>query len=176
MGITAEQDKELRELIRDAQAGVADSYASALVICAGVLRSYFSGRLVDKSSVEDVVQETLMSIHGALHTFDPVKPFAPWFFSIARSRLIDHLRKERRYKLLMQDQMDQLPEVATSYQTGDGATLLKSLPERQRQVLELLKLKDLSVKQVAEELNMSESSVKVTAHRAYKAIRARASR
>lgn len=176
MGFTAEQDDELRVLIRDAQAGMTDSYARALVICAKMLEEYFRGRLMDRNAAEDVVQETLISLHSALHTFNPVKPFAPWFFSIARSRLIDHLRKERRYRSLMQEQIDQVREVALSDRTGDGAALLKSLPERQREVLELLKLKDLSVKQVAAELNMSESSVKVTAHRAYKAIRARASR
>ena len=45
------------------------------------------------------------------------------------------------------------------------------LPARQRQVVELLKLEQRSVKEVARILDMSESAVKVTAHRAYKTLR-----
>jgi RNA polymerase sigma-70 factor (ECF subfamily) len=45
------------------------------------------------------------------------------------------------------------------------------LPERQRQVVELMKLEQRSVREVALILGMSESAVKVTAHRAYKKLR-----
>jgi RNA polymerase sigma-70 factor (ECF subfamily) len=48
---------------------------------------------------------------------------------------------------------------------------LDSLPERQREVVSALKLRDESVKEVSERLGMSVSSVKVTAHRGYRALR-----
>lgn len=48
---------------------------------------------------------------------------------------------------------------------------LKRLPPRQRQIIELLKLNDLSVKEIAMQLGMQESAVKVTAFRGYAAIR-----
>ena len=42
---------------------------------------------------------------------------------------------------------------------------------RQRQVIEGLKFQDRSVKEMAGMMNMSESAVKVTAHRGYRALR-----
>lgn len=174
MGITEEQDHELRKLMLDAQSGVQDSYARALRICAEVLRGFVQRRLMDRNLVEDVVQEGLLSIHKARHSYDPSKPFAPWFFSIARSRVCDHLRKESRYRNLLRRKMDQVEESAFAHAhvNGNGIEILGSLPEKQRKVVELLKFQDLSVKEVAKRLNMSETSVKVTAHRAYKVLRA----
>ena len=48
---------------------------------------------------------------------------------------------------------------------------LASLPEKQRQVIKLLKVQGMSVKEVSVATGMSESSVKVTAFRGYEAIR-----
>ena len=46
-----------------------------------------------------------------------------------------------------------------------------SLPERQRDVIEGLKFRDESVRDVANRTNMTMSAVKVTAHRGYQALR-----
>lgn len=48
---------------------------------------------------------------------------------------------------------------------------MASLPGRQRAVIEGLKFHDQSVREVAGRLNMTESAVKVTAHRGYRALR-----
>ncbi|MNC99779.1 RNA polymerase sigma factor [compost metagenome] len=48
---------------------------------------------------------------------------------------------------------------------------LAALPARQRDVVEGLKLRDESVKELAARLGMSESAIKVTAHRGYQALR-----
>jgi RNA polymerase sigma-70 factor (ECF subfamily) len=48
---------------------------------------------------------------------------------------------------------------------------LGRLPPRQREVVSQLKLHDRSVRQVSQELGMSESAVKVTAHRGYRTLR-----
>ena len=46
-----------------------------------------------------------------------------------------------------------------------------ALPQRQRQVIEALKFQDQSVREVAGRLSMTESAVKVTAHRGYRALK-----
>ena len=46
-----------------------------------------------------------------------------------------------------------------------------SLPPRQREVIEALKFGDQSVREVAGRLNMTESAVKVTAHRGYRVLK-----
>jgi RNA polymerase sigma-70 factor (ECF subfamily) len=46
-----------------------------------------------------------------------------------------------------------------------------ALPARQRQVIAAMKFHDRSVREIAGRLRMTESAVKVTAHRGYKALR-----
>jgi RNA polymerase sigma-70 factor (ECF subfamily) len=48
---------------------------------------------------------------------------------------------------------------------------LQQLPDKQRRVVELLKLEGFSVKEAALKLGMTESALKVSAHRAYKAMK-----
>ena len=50
---------------------------------------------------------------------------------------------------------------------------VEALPPRQREVVRLLKLEERPVREVAGRLGMSESNVKVTAHRAYRVLRER---
>ncbi len=122
------------------------------------------------------MQETLIAVHGARHTYDPARPFAPWFYTIASSRLIDALRRERRIAT-RELAADVLPDVAAVERVGDEVDVeairhaVAALPPRQREVIEQLKFEDRSVREIARDLNMSESAVKVTAHRGYRALR-----
>jgi RNA polymerase sigma-70 factor (ECF subfamily) len=53
----------------------------------------------------------------------------------------------------------------------DVRRAVATLPDHQRKVIELLKLEELSVREVAARLGMSEANVKVTAHRGYRALK-----
>jgi DNA-directed RNA polymerase specialized sigma24 family protein len=48
---------------------------------------------------------------------------------------------------------------------------LISLPARQREIVEAIKLRDESVRDIAARLDMTMTSVKVTAHRGYRTLR-----
>ena len=147
---------------------------------AAVSRQYARNRVGDVPWIDDVAQETLITLHAARRTYDARRPFAPWFYAILSSRMIDVLRRERRIGA-REVGGDVLPEPApdaTSGHVGSAAAdpeqlkaAVASLPERQREVVSALKLGDESVKEVSQRLNMSESAVKVTAHRGYKALR-----
>lgn len=176
--MTAEQERETATLMRLAQTGDQLSYASLLVLLTSITRQFARARLGGVPWVDDVVQETLLALHGARHTYDPRRPFAPWFYAIASSRLIDVLRPERRV-MSREVPADVLPDA-----TGPEApphrddidvdaihAAVKSLPAKQREVIEGLKFKDQSVRELAGRLNMSESAVKVTAHRGYRALK-----
>ena len=127
-----------------------------------------------------MAQETLLTVHAARRTYDPARPFAPWFYAILSSRMIDVLRKERRVSA-REFGTDVLPEPSARSQSaprgsdvvdpGSIKAALESLPDRQREVVSALKLRDESVKEISERLGMSQSAVKVTAHRGYKALR-----
>lgn len=162
--------------MRLAQGGDQSAYAELLVRLTSLARRYVRGRVRDAAWVDDAVQETLLTVHRARHTCDTSRPFAPWFYAIVSTRFIDAVRREGRIARREQGG-ENLPEPA-----GDGGghgdldverirAAVAALPDRQRDVIEGLKYRDESVRDVAKRLGMSESAVKVTAHRGYKVLR-----
>ena len=177
--MTAGQEQEATVLMSRAQRGDAVAYTALLSLLASTARRYVRNRVGDVAWLEDVAQETLLTIHRARHTYDARRPFAPWFYAILNSRMIDLLRKQKRVSA-REVATDALPEWASAVDRDEASgtvdlqrlrTALDALPHRQREVVSALKLKDESVKEVSERLGMSQSAVKVTAHRGYKALR-----
>jgi RNA polymerase sigma-70 factor (ECF subfamily) len=165
------------ELMRLTQRGDQAAYASLLVLLTSIARRFARSRVGAVAWVDDVVQETLLAIHGARHTYDPGRPFAPWFYAIASSRLIDVIRRERRVAS-RELTGSALPEDRSGAGPADEAfdaeairAAVEALPARQRDVVKALKFRDFSVREVAGQMGMSESSVKVTAHRGYRALK-----
>jgi RNA polymerase sigma-70 factor (ECF subfamily) len=175
--VTVEQERESVGLMRLAQAGDQTAYASLLVLLTSATRQFVRARLGAVPWIDDVVQETLLAVHRARQTYDPGRPFAPWFYAVASSRLIDVIRRERRV-VSHEIAGDTLPEPIREEVSGHDEidveairAAVASLPGRQREVIEALKFQDQSVREVAGRLSMSESAVKVTAHRGYRALK-----
>jgi RNA polymerase sigma-70 factor (ECF subfamily) len=159
-----------------AQRGDRSAYELLLTRVVPLIRAFVRRRAGNAPWCEDVVQDSLLAVHRSRHTYDPARPFAPWLYAIAQNRLIDTLRAQRRRLLREVD-----PEAAREPGIGarqerdmllrDVRRALAILPDPQRRVIELLKFDDLSVREVAARLGMSEANVKVTAHRGYRALR-----
>jgi RNA polymerase sigma-70 factor (ECF subfamily) len=174
--MTPEQEQDLGRLMRLAQAGDRAAYESLLRSLADTVRGLAMRRL-PPDSVEDGIQNVLLAVHRARHTYDPSRPFAPWFWALAGHCLTDTWRKVQRTARREITQAD-LGDHAGPDEADDGAderaavrAAVARLPARQRRVVELMKLEQRSVREVALILGMSESAVKVTAHRAYKKLR-----
>jgi RNA polymerase sigma-70 factor, ECF subfamily len=177
--VTAEQEQHATGLMIRSQQGNARAYAELLTLLAGLARRYARGRVGDVPWVDDVAQEVLLSLHAARRTYDPRRPFAPWFYAILSSRLVDVIRRERRVAA-RERASDSLPEPRRASPRSAAADVidmdavlaaLEALPARQRDVVRALKLEDASVRDVGARLGMSDSAVKVTAHRGYRALR-----
>jgi RNA polymerase sigma-70 factor (ECF subfamily) len=159
-----------------AQAGDQAAYRALLEDVSSELRAFLRRRLRDPHAVEDVVQEILLTVHRARHTYDPARPFEPWLMAIARHTAVDAFRRDRRrarVERLADD--DEALDVASN---ESGAELplraaLDGLPESQREALELLKIQGLSVEEAAAQSGVSEGALRVRVHRAYRALRAR---
>ena len=178
--MTAQQEQHATALMIRAQDGDGQAYAALLTMLSATARQYARNRLGEVAWLDDVMQETLLTIHAARQTYDPHRPFAPWFYAILSSRMIDVLRKQKRVHA-REFGTDALPEPSsrsTHVQDAPDAldtrrleAALNALPDRQREIVSALKLRDESVKEVSERLGMTPSAVKVAAHRGYKALR-----
>lgn len=176
--MTPTQEAEAADLMRRAQCGEEAAYAELLVLLTAVTRSYVRSRVgAPVHWIDDAVQETLVAVHHARHTFDGRRPFAPWFYAIARNRFVDVLRREHRVS-----QHEIAVDVSPDWRAAaDGPAprvdmdavrhALASLPPRQREVVEAMKLREESVRDIAARLGMTMTSVKVTAHRGYRTLR-----
>ncbi len=164
-------ESELSALLRQAQAGNKTAYESFLRETSVVLRAFLLKRM-DISGAEDVLQETLISIHRSRHTYRPERPLAPWLYAICENRMLDYFRQQRRRE---RGEANLKRELANSVSELESATTLltavSKLPGPQRKIIELLKIQDLSIRDVSIQLKMSESAVKATAHRGYETIR-----
>jgi RNA polymerase sigma-70 factor (ECF subfamily) len=178
--MTSQQEQEATALMIRAQAGDGQAYGALLTMLSAAAKQYARSRLGDVAWIDDVMQETLLTIHSARRTYDPRRPLAPWFYAILSNRMIDVLRKENRVRS-REFGADALPEPAvpsTARHEAAGSVdprrleaALHALPDRQREIVSALKLKDESVKDVSARLGMTPSAVKVAAHRGYKALR-----
>jgi RNA polymerase sigma-70 factor (ECF subfamily) len=168
--------------MRAAQAGDSDAYLQLLQHIAPRIRQIVGRRrgFAGRADVEDLVQDILMSLHAVRATYDPNRPFTPWLLAIIRGRLADGARRYAR-RTLREVHVDD-PAVTfadrpanTSHESFDAAEVLepalRSLPRRQREAIELLKLKELSLKEAAAASGLSIGALKVATHRAMIALR-----
>jgi RNA polymerase sigma-70 factor (ECF subfamily) len=163
-----------------AQAGDQAAYRRLLDALLPYLRAYAHRHLRHGGDAEDLVQDTLLTIHRIRHTYDPARPFLPWLSVIAKRRLIDHLRRKRVFPEAIDDLGLDLetfgdPDANRDMEKlADADTLrraLAALPERQRRVIQLLKIEEKSLKEAATLTGMSIAALKTTTHRAMKALR-----
>jgi len=153
-------------------AGDAGAYAQLLTLMGRYLRGYFGRRLgAGSGETEDLVQDTLLTIHLKRETYDPALPFTPWAYMLARYKLLDHFRRDgARATAPLED----AGELFASENPEEGAVrhdlsrLLSALPSRQSQLLRDVKLAGLSMEEAAAKAGMSVSAVKVSVHRGLK--------
>jgi RNA polymerase sigma-70 factor (ECF subfamily) len=171
-------EAELKTLMLATQRGDAAAYRALLAKLVPRLRAYYKRRIagVGRSAeeAEDLVQETLLAVHLKRDTYDPGAPFTPWLYAIARYKLIDHLRSNKRSRkdvpIDNHQELMAADDHASTEGTHDMAKLLGRLPRKTRQAIEAVKLEGKSVAETAARYGMSESNVKVSIHRGLKAL------
>ena len=153
------------------------AYADLLRKTTSLLRPFLAKRLSFSNEVDDLMQEILISIHKARHTYDGNRPYKPWAFAIAKFRLQDHLRMHYADQLRHAVDFDEMEEILpddvteTDFNYESISVEVEKLPEKQATILRLMHQDGYTAKEVAQKMGMNESAVKVAAHRAYKVLR-----
>ena len=127
---------------------------------------------------EDIVQETLTSIHAKRHTWRQDKAILPWIYAIARYRLIDFLRREKRSPTISIDlesgSFDDWahPRKDTSALRNDLEQGIRNLNPQTEAVVRAMGVEGKGAKQIGAELGISENAARITFHRGLKKLRA----
>lgn len=175
MDFNDDQWQAWTRLMKQTQEGDREAYERLLVEISPLVFNYVRKRVFNPQHVEDVFQEVLLTFHKAKHTYRSELPFSPWFFAVIRNAIWAALQKNRRIaesEVLMED----FPETA-AFEAVEGGVddrlhrALESLPEGNRQAVEMLKFRGMSVEAAAKELGISKIALKVRAHRGYALLR-----
>jgi RNA polymerase sigma-70 factor, ECF subfamily len=167
-------------LMARAQDGDGLAYRRLLEEVTPYLRSLAARHRGLSGETEDTVQDILLTLHAARHSYDVSRPFGPWLLAIARRRIADRLRRLGR-RAAAETSLEPKHETisapgANLYTLLSGRRGLREaidrLPFGQRQAVLLLKLRGLSLKEAALESGMSTAALKAASHRGLKALRA----
>lgn len=151
---------------------------------------YAAARLGNTPEAEDVVAETFATAFSRLERcpksaespdadHDPARA---WLIAIARSKVIDTLRRNQRhatsplYDTLPDNQATPEADALTKEATKELDGLLDTLPTLQREALLLKYVDELSLIEIGKSLNKSPNAVGQLLHRARQTMRERGSR
>lgn len=166
---TEEDEQRWAHLMAAAHQGDKVAYERLLRELAPVIEKYVQRRFGALSFSEDCVQECLLALHRGRHTYDPKRPFRPWFFTIVRNRVIDLLRNAYASKEAPMTTIDYRahhPDPSDEIAAGE---ILTQLEPSQRNALTLTKILGYSLAEAAERAGVSESAMKSRVSRAVRA-------
>lgn len=165
------RDDDARHLMGLAQDGDKAAYLALLSACSEWLARYYARRIAPHM-IDDLIQDTLLSLHNKRASYERGRPFYPWLAAIARYRWIDALRKlTSTDELQDHDAMvDHEEDAVLSRLSLDS--LLTRLPPAQAHAITLTRVEGRSVAETAKITGQSESLVKVNVHRGLKKLAA----
>ena len=177
---TASQDQpDWGALLAAGQRGDAAAYRAFLQAILPFARSIARRQLRSEDQVEDAVQDALLTIHRVRHTYEPGRPAEPWVAAIVRRRAIDTARRagrigaretfdEAAFETFADPQANKLEAAEAA---DSVARLMDALTPKQREALELVKLKEMSLAEASAASGQSVGALKVNVHRAIQRLR-----
>jgi RNA polymerase sigma-70 factor (ECF subfamily) len=159
-----------------AQDGDKRAYNKLLSAIAPYIRNSIIKSLSNQDAAEDITQEVLISVHKSLSSYSPQRPFRPWLMAIVNFRRTDYLRKhyaQRQDKMTTTDEnyefeAENVTNPNNAGELKDIEAALEGLSEDHRKIFQMIKIEGYTAKEVANEMGMNESAVKVSAHRTMK--------
>ena len=135
----------------------------------------------NEADANDVVQDTYGRAFRGLRRFRGDAAFSTWLYRIASncaSSFMSRRSRQRCYSLPEADEVIETDPDQDPSLRAEASSLrhsleraLEQLPHRLRAVMELRHLEDLSHREIAERLGISESATKVRIHRARNTLR-----
>ena len=128
---------------------------------------YLYSRVGNVHEAEDLTAQTFLAAFESFDSFRQDAHFASWLFSIARHKAMDHFRRGKNAPPFEEIpvEKDPLLEVTRSEQVQALAALLPTLPEKERELLRLRFLAEMSFPEMARFLHRNESALKKSLYR-----------
>ena len=166
-------------LLAAAQRGDSAAYRAFLGAILPFARNLARRHARSTDEVEDIVQEALLTLHRVRHTYEPGRPVKPGLAAIVSRRAIDSARRRGRtaareihdpaaYETFADPGAN---KVEAAQATEEVAKRLRELSPKQKEALELVKLKEMSLAEASAASGQSIASLKVNVHRGLQRLR-----
>lgn len=131
---------------------------------------YLFSKIGNLHEAEDVTAQTFLAAFESFDKFRQDGHFASWLFGIARNKAMDHFR--RRDNLSSMDESSEIPvedntlsKVIQTEQEQALSKLIQALTEKERELLRLRFLAEMSFPEIARFLHRNEEAVKKRTYR-----------
>lgn len=163
MPITIEKEKLLNNLIVSVKNGDKNALGEIYNIAGGRMLSIAMGTLRNKQWAEDVLQDSFIKVVRFSVQYKENSNAYAWLCSIARNTALNKLKSEKLKAGTDIDSFFDISDEGLTAERKDTALLvedaLKELEPRERTIVWLKYFNDLTVKEIANELNMPSSTV-----------------
>ena len=172
-------DKGWGDLLVAAQLGDAGAYRRFVASVTPFVSAVARQRCWSADMVPDVVQDVMLSVHRVRHTYETGRPVKPWLAAIAVRRSIDAMRRRghlQAHEVHNQAAYDRYADPRhnhedTRWAAHAFARVTSGLTPRQKQALDLVKVRGMSLSEAAGASGQSVALLKVNIHRAMRKMR-----
>jgi RNA polymerase sigma-70 factor (ECF subfamily) len=180
---SARRDAELNQLAELASGGDRKALDELLSRIRPLVVQYCRARIgpgmLGAHSVEDVAQDTLLAVCGALARWRPEKRFMAFVYGIASNKVVDAYRAAGRDRSSPTDVVPDEPDTEHGPEqaalhgslVAELRALLDELPEHHREILVLRVALGMSAVETAQVVGSTSGAVRVTQHRALNKLR-----
>lgn len=131
---------------------------------------YVKSKVRVEEKARDIFQEIYLKIHRSKNLYNRTFPVLPWFFTIARSVIVDAIRKEQSVKIVPQENLEYaITEEVTS--DVDLVPGMRHLSEAQRTAVQLRFIEEKTFEEIADHLDTSTDNVRQLVSRGVKKLR-----
>lgn len=136
------------------------------------LRPFIARRVRTPADVDDVVQDVFLRMQRGLSALHDEQRFGPWVYQVARSAIVDHLRRAAKHRVVVEADADADANEEPAADADDDARsverelasyispFVEMLPSPYREALTLTELDGLTQTQAAATIGVSVSGMK----------------
>ncbi len=147
------------------------------------LEGYISKNVKNRDDVNDIIQNTFIKVKNNIHSLKNPTKADKWIFQIARNSMNDYFRKNQKKNEIQnkyeepscEPNVFEEEDISIKIQTQEISEyadfILKELPEKYKQAVLMADIDGLSMREVAENLNLSISGAKSRVQRGRKLIK-----
>lgn len=147
------------------------------------LFGFISKHSINKDDVNDIIQDTFLKVKTNIDSLRNPAKVESWIFQIARNTINDFFREKKKFietgentnEVSIEPDAFEEEDIKVKIQTQEfsqyAGFIVSELPEKYRNAVYMADIEGLSMKEVAEELNISVSGAKSRVQRGRKMIK-----